>query len=102
MIRSRTKTEKILMYSVPDGGIGQYTYCLCRALQTRGVDVTALIHSKPKYDLAAFPHQHAVKPQISLTAKSWKRLPDLGLLWQESEETAFFIANGLWVRLLTA
>ncbi len=90
MRRSQKKPEKILMYSVPDGGIGQYTYCLCRALQARGIDVTTLIHSRPQYDLAALPHQHLVKPKISLDAKSWKRLPDLGMIWQEAQSKRIF------------
>ncbi len=49
------------MYSLGEGGIAQYTYCLGDALQRNGSDVTVILQSNAAYDMQSFQHTHAVK-----------------------------------------
>lgn len=66
---------KALLFSTPDGGIGQYTYCLCQALQAaQSVEPTVLVHETPAYDMSAFPHRHRVKPDLRWPQGRWGKI----------------------------
>ena len=90
---------RVLLFSTPDGGIGQYTYCLCRALEAdQGVQATVLTHESPPYDMADFPHQHVVKPTLRWPGGGWNKVSvpchNLGVFAREARGTDLF--HGQW------
>ena len=89
-----TSRLRVLLFSLPSGGIGHYTYCLADALQRNGANATVMLQDYPRYDLEHFPHTHKVKTCIrysrSNLKKLWQAVPNLSTGLHEASQTDIF------------
>lgn len=68
--------QNVLMFTTPDGGIGQYSYCLGNALAQHGLHVKTLVQNHPAYDMRSFAHAagYKVVPHLQQPRNKLERL----------------------------
>ena len=64
------------LFSLANGGISHYTYCLADALTCHGVQANVLMYDYPAYELETLPHRHRVMPTIRMSHTKLARVAD--------------------------